>query len=241
MKQETIIELNKIIEQYNSVITVVDNEAHELEEDGERAYGGYVRATKGRLQEYITKRLIEIAWGIELNQDMNRLNINSIKINIPINQFYIANFPSYLQEYIRNHLNEYFYGLSVDRQIFIDGNFISGIECKAYTENAMLKRILVDFMLLKTQIPNLICHLFQLESMLGGDYSQLNDLEYGSTVSNTIMSYFPTVKLNILTFIEGERNVNKPIHNPLYYKPLPLQSLEKGINIICSDLSTYAR
>lgn len=241
MKKATIDALNDIIKEYDTVIKVVDSEAHSLNEDGERAYGGYIRATKGRLQEHITKRLIEISWGIELNQNMSRLDINSTKIDIPINKFYISHLPDYLQDYIKKHLTEYFYGLSVDRQIFIDNIFVSGIECKAYTENAMLKRILVDFMLLKTKYENINCHLFQLESMLGGDYSKLNDNEYGSKVSHTIMSYFPTVNLDILTFIEGERDVKKPIHDKRYYKPLPLKSLKKGINIIVNDLIKFSK
>lgn len=241
MKNSTISELKNIIKEYDTVIKVVDNKAHKLDEDGDRAYGGYIRATKGKLQEHITRRLIEIAWCYELGQDESRLEINSTKINIPINNVYIDKLPQYLQKYVNTHLDEYYYGLSVDRQIFIDGNFITGIECKAYTENAILKRILVDFMLLKTKYPNLNCHLFQLESMLGGDYSRLNEKEYGSKVSHTIMSYFPNINLNILTFIEGERKVDQPIHNIKFYKPLPIKSLEKGIKILINDLINYKK
>lgn len=239
MEKSTISELQNIIQEYDTVIKVVDKDAHQLDERDDRAYGGYIRTTKGKLQEHITERLIDIAWCCELGQDQKRLNINSIKINIPINRIFIDKLPHYLREYINAHIDDYFYGLSVDKQIFIDNKFISGIECKAYTENAMLKRILVDFMLLKTKFSDIKCHLFQLESMLGGDYSQLNDVEFGSAASNTIMSYFPNVNLNILTFINGERKVEKPIHK--FYKPLPFKSLEKGIKILANDLKPYVK
>ena len=33
----------------------------------------------------------------------------------------------------------------------------------------MIKRILIDFHLLKTIFPNISCYLFQLESQLGGE------------------------------------------------------------------------
>jgi len=56
---------------------------------------------------------------------------------------------------------------------------IMGIECKAYTENAMLKRILVDFTLLKSIVPKANCVLLQLESQLTGDYSKpMNKIIY---------------------------------------------------------------
>ncbi|MBR1375224.1 MAG: hypothetical protein IJ566_03980 [Cardiobacteriaceae bacterium] len=93
----------------------------------------------------------------------------------------------------------------------------------------MLKRILVDFMLLKTQCPQLHCFLFQLESMLGGDYSAINQISFGSTATHSIMSYFENVDLNIFTFIKGERNVERPINKPEYFKPLEKSSLESAI------------
>lgn len=58
-----------------------------------------------------------------------------------------------------------------DVQMFIEERFALVMECKAYTENAMLKRILVDFTLLKNVYPDLSFVLLQLESQLGGDYS----------------------------------------------------------------------
>ncbi len=100
-----------------------------------------------------------------------------------------------------------------------------GIECKTYTENAMLKRIMVDFTLLKNVLPNLKCVLLQLESQLAGDYSQVNKkIIYGSHSTHTIMSYFD-VDLYILTLLEGERKVDEPIHQHTYYKELKKDSI----------------
>lgn len=88
-----------------------------------------------------------------------------------------------MKDYIKAHKKDYYYGLSVDKHIFIDSKFVMGIECKAYTENAMIKRILVDFHLLKTVFPKISCYLFQLESQLGG-----------------------------VTLLKGGRDINRPIH-----------------------------
>lgn len=112
-----------------------------------------------------------------------------------------------------------------------------GIECKAYTENAMLKRILVDFHLLKTLHPNISCYLFQLESQLGGDYSALPETLLGSKSTHSIMSYFESVNLNIVTLLKGERDINQPIHKN--FKPLEEENLNKTIKLMENELKVY--
>ncbi len=129
--------------------------------------------------------------------------------------------------------------MSVDKQVSIDDKFVIAIECKAYTENAMIKRILVDFSLLKTVFPNISCYLFQLESQLGGDYCDLDDVIFGSKPTHTLMSYFPGVKLKIFTFLRGERKIDMPIHKPEYFKPLEKIQIEKAIIILSADLQKY--
>jgi len=55
----------------------------------------------------------------------------------------------------------------------------------------MLKRILVDCMLIKRKYPDVRFALLQLESQLGGDYSQIfKDIHYGSPSTHTLLSYF---------------------------------------------------
>ena len=75
MKQTTQQSIQEIINTFNTVIGVMEGTAHEKDNAGERAYGGVVRATKGKLQEFITQKLIETAWIDELKQDKNRLSI----------------------------------------------------------------------------------------------------------------------------------------------------------------------
>lgn len=226
--------IDEIIAHYDAVIKVLDNKA---KEQSNRAYGGMVREVKGALQEFITEQLVRLAWE-ELGGESSRLEINSKKIRIPIKDDYIARLKDKkVRDYINEHKKDYWYGLSVDKHIFIDGVFVMGLECKAYAENAMIKRILVDFHMLKTLYPNISCHLFQLESQLGGDYSQLPDTVYGCTHTHSIMSYFSDVDLYITTLLRGERKINSPIHKS--FKPLEKQVLEKAVTFLQGFLKEY--
>lgn len=227
--------IEQIIQDYNSVVKVIEGDA--LAQNN-RSYVGMIRSVKGRLQEHITERIVKIAWR-NLKGDPNSLTINSDKIKLPIRDDYINKIKNQnVKEYIIRNKNDYCYKLSVDKHIFINKKFVIGIECKAYTENAMLKRVLIDFHLLKTIYPNISCYLFQLESQLGGDYSDLSkQITYGSKSSHSIMSYFENVELNIFTFLNGERNINKPIHK--FFKPLEKNVVDIAIKIIQNDLRQY--
>ena len=241
MKYKTRKSLEEIIKTYQTVIGVMEEKANEHNEDKSRAYGGVIRATKGKLQEFITHRLIESAWVCELEQDPERLDINSKKIPIYIKNNYLNSLPNYIREHIEANIDDYYYNLSVDKHVFVDNNLLFAVECKSYTENAMLKRIMVDFMLLKTVFPNLKCFLFQLESMLGGDYSKDLHTPLGSVQSHSIMSYFDSVQLNIFTFIYGERNVDRPINKPEFFKPLEISALKNGLNAIKEVFIDYLK
>jgi len=50
----------------------------------------------------------------------------------------------------------------------------------------------------------------QLESQLGGDYSTDKDIIFGSRSTHTLLSHFD-IDLNIITLLEGERKVKRPI------------------------------
>lgn len=228
-----------IIAAYDDVVKGVDENA--AKEKG-RAYGGIVRARKGKLQESITEEIIKAAWE-NIGGSEPLLSVNSKKIRIPIKEDYVSRIEN---EEVRNHIlsnmPEYYYLASVDKQVFVDGNFVIGIECKAYTENAMMKRILVDFTLLKTKFPDISCYLFQLESQLSGDYSgNPGGSKLGSKRTHTLMSYFPEVDLQICTLLEGERKVDEPIHKPEFFKPLTEAGVREAIELLSDDLKQYRR
>jgi len=236
MANEIKKEIQKIINNYDTVIKAVDKKARK---NKKRAYGGMIRAIIGDLvQNGIAKKLILIAW-ILLGKDPRRISFPSKKIKIPIKKEYIEKIESpIIKKFLFDNINKCWYGQKTDLHVFIDGKFVMAIECKAYTENAMMKRILVDFTLLKEIYSNLDCVLFQLESQLGGDYSSLGDITLGSFSTHTLLSFF-NIDLVIITLLRGERKVDQPIHLPEYYKPLTKENLCKAIQVFKGLLEKY--
>jgi hypothetical protein len=229
-------EIQKIINNYETVIKNIDKKARE---NKKRAYGGIVRATIGDLvQNGIAKKLILIAWNL-LGKDPKRISFPNKKVKIPIKKEYIEKIKNpEIKKFLLDNIDKCWYGQKTDLHVFIDGKFIMAVECKAYTENAMMKRILVDFTLLKEVYPNLDCVLFQLESQLGGDYSDLGDITFGSFPTHTLLSFF-NIDLVIITLLRGERKVDQPIHFPEYYKPLTKESLYRAIDVLKGLLEKY--
>jgi len=229
-------EIQEIIDAYNKLVRNIDGRATDSS-DG-RAYGGIVRSGKGNLVESIAKILVQLAWK-RLKQNPNRLKIVGRRIKIPIKKEYMENLDDEeVKKHIKENLDDYFYPYKPDVLVTIDDEVILEIECKSYTENAMFKRILVDATLLKTQFPEMQFVLLELESQLGGDYSELKDITLGSTSTHTLLSYFD-IEMHIITLVEGERKVDKPIHKPEFFKPLTRESLEKAVKIIYDILKEY--
>ena len=228
----------ELIRSYDILVGGIEEEALD---DEERAYGGIVRSAKGKLVEQMAPHIVRLAWD-ECGGDPDRLSIDDVRTYpVPIQQAYVANLPEDVRSYINARIESHTYPARVDRHVFIDEEFVMGIECKSYAENAMLKRILIDFRLLKSLHPDLICCLLQLESMLGGDYSQpLAETHFGSPSSHTLMSFFPEVELNVLTLLEGERNVRRPIHQSEYFKEMQPEILDNVIDRLAALMAPFA-
>lgn len=80
-KAEIQDKIRDIISDYTNLVKGIDNEAHHNED---RAYGGIIRAEKGKLVEEMTARMVQIAWIDVLKQNENRLQINKRKVPINI-------------------------------------------------------------------------------------------------------------------------------------------------------------
>lgn len=238
MKRHNSISLDKLIEVVNNKIQGIEIIA---QVDNERAYGGIIRAAKGKLLEELCKELVKIAWD-ELGGIEKSLSFPSQKIPIPLKVEYLSKIKSSeVKNWIKDNYNNFIFKAQVDVHVFIKNEFALGIECKAYTENAMLKRILVDFTLLKTVYPTMQCALLQLESQLTGDYSQIKkEITYGSYSTHTLMSYFD-IDLNIITLLEGERKVDEPIHKPQFFKMLEKEALMRTIEKIKELLKPFSK
>lgn len=221
--------IQDIIDAYNTVIGRID--ANGISRRNGRAYGGIVRAGKGKLVVNIGKALVQLVWE-NLHQSPNTLQLVGKQIRVPIDRGYVARLKDpYVREHITRNIKNYYYGCRPDILVSVNHNPVVEIQCKAFTENAMLKRILVDATLLKSVYPDMRFLLLQLESQLGGDFSQLQDAILGSRSTHTLLSYFD-IDLHIITLLEGERKVDRPIHKPGFFKPLKRESLEWAVTAI---------
>lgn len=169
---------------------------------------GAVRYTKGKIVEDITKDIAKVAWS-KISSDESRLRIDKKKITIKT--------------------NDEVYKLSQDLHIFIDNVFRISVECKSYTEVAMYKRILVDATLLKKAVPTINAFfVVQLENFLGGDYGVKIEAE-GSDSVITLNRVFPKVNISVITLLDGDRHIKKPLHIPEHFKPLRDERLNHAI------------
>ena len=201
---------------------------------------GEIRSAKGRLVETLAKGICSIAWE-EAGGHPDDLSFQDRRrYGIPIQPEYIETVPPEVNRHILENEDEYFYDAQVDVHMYIRKEFVMSVECKSYSENAMLKRILVDFRLLKSLYPDIVCCLLQLENMLGGDYSQpLASPQLGSPRSHVLMSHFPEVSLNVMTLLERDRKIKEPIHDPAYFKELKPESLDHAINRFSQLLTPF--
>lgn len=232
-----IPKIAEVLRAYNLLVRNIDEDAHANK--GGRAYGGVIRSGKGALVESIAKTIVEIAWH-NIGGAASRLSFERKQIIVPVQRAYIAKISDKeIRAYINKHIRNYSYKFKTDVHVNIDNALAVGIECKAYTENAMIKRIAVDFMFLRQAHPNANTVLFQLESQLGGDYSAIKKQKhYGSYSTHTILSYFD-IDLNIITLLEGDRKVDEPIHKEKFYKKLAPSSLIRAIKVFENLLKKF--
>ncbi len=229
---------DEIIAAYNALVRGIDSRAVA---SADRAYGGIIRAGKGELVENITSALVTIAWEDVLAQDPSRLAINKTKMPIGVKDEYIDRISDpRVREYVTQNRASMIYKFGTDVQVFIDGNLVLPIECKAYTENAMLKRILFDAVLMKEAVGTETYYLVQLESQLGGDYSALNEVTFGSPATHALLSRV-NVDLKIITLLRGERHVDRPIHKAEYFKELHRERLQYAVGLFAEAMRGYVR
>ena len=219
--------INRIINEYTTTVLGIQRQT---EEEVGRAAGGVMRSSKGKVVEEISKLIIKQAW-LEAGGNLGRLRFGNETYKIYVREEYITMLPEFLQQEYRADRESVFYRAKVDTHVFIDSKFVMGIECKAYTENAMLKRILIDLHLLKTLFPELICCLLQLETFLGGNNTEPSiNSQIANNSTYTLMSFFPNVELQIMTLLEGSRDIDRPIHKQEYFKQMKPEYVKHAIN-----------
>ena len=193
--------------------------------------GGQIRGAKGRLTENLLEAIVSLAWH-EIGGEVNRFKIEKLRVPVLINENYVKNLmPESTRNYVAQNVDQYIFRLELDKVVEIDNRLVLAIECKAYTENTMLRRILRDCELTLITNPKLRFCLFQLENSLGGDYGDPNKLEYlGSKSTHTLMSHSPTISLKIITLLDGNHGQTGSIHIPEYFKKLPIKNVRTCVS-----------
>ena len=179
--------------------------------------GGTLRSKKGTLGETLCEIIVKRAWK-DIGGSLSRIYVGR-------------------QLYKISDKRGNVYRIGQDKQVYIDGEFILSIECKAYTEVAMYKRIIVDSLLLKSKFPELKFCIFQLESMLGGDYETNPSHPIGSPSVNVLNDFFPGIKIEILTMLDGGREIKREIHKEEFYKPLAEARVQYALDYFKKILS----
>ena len=104
----------------------------------------------------------------------------------------------------------------------------------------MIKRILIDFNLLKTLFPDLVFKFLQLETQLVDDHTTLS---IESIIANkstyTLMSYFPNLDLQIMPLLEGKRMMDQPIHEPQNFKEMKPNFVEHVVRHFSELLTPF--
>ena len=188
---------------------------------------GQIRGAKGALGENMVDAIVSLAWH-KIGGGANRFDIRKRTRKITINEDYIQNLrPDVIRNHIRKNKGKYIYKIELDRAVEIDNTLVLGIECKSYIDNAMFKRTLKDFeLVVKLLYPELLFCIFQLENGLGGDYGEASKLEHlGSESTHTLLSHTPTVHLEIITLLDGNRKSDREIHKRQHFKVLPIKNL----------------
>ena len=205
--------------------------------DNNRKIGGILRSNTGIFVEYAAHSIALMAWK-DLGGDMDKIRVSKEKILVPVKEEYIESQSEEIKSFLDSRQNKG-YQCSVDKHVYIENELVLAIECKAYAENAMLKRIITDMGFIKSTYPAAKCYLFMLESQLGGDYSELKENPLGSYSSHAIISNTGVKDFKILPHVKGDRLVKAPIFERKFYKPISKRMLDRTLKLFKNDLIKY--
>ncbi len=227
--------IDELLEAYNSLVEDVDFKV----QDRQRASGGIERSIKGSFVEAFARGLVKRAW-FNLTGDISDLRTNKGAVTVPLKKDYLKRVQDKeVAGYIKKNIKDYSYKFKIDVPVYIRENLVMAIECKSYAENAMIKRVLIDGSFIKEMSPDAEVVLFQFESQLGGDYSDIfKEKKFGSASTHTLMSYFDYT-LHIITLLEGDRKVNQPIHKKEFFKPMKREILEDALAFFTTHLKKH--
>lgn len=108
----------------------------------------------------------------------------------------------------------------VDVHIYLNGDFVAVIECKAYLDSCYYVRVCDDFKMFKKFNYNVKNYIFTLENAIGEDTKLFTDF---------INEYICD---NIFYILDGKRTSSKPVYDIKHKKTINKNELTKFIDLI---------
>ena len=217
----------------NQIILSAENKVDLIKKRTSRASGGIKRMAKGDLVEEIYSRIIKFCLDekkskLKLINKMGNLpkNVNKVPI-LKVSQNYInLKNLKFTDKELATGYEDKFDGFIIDNQ---DIKFV--LEYKAYSENTMLKRCLVDASIAQIFDKNInycLCllqsHLYQNERLIGYNAHSLMDFFYQKF----------KVNVDILILVKEPRVVNEDIIKKKYQ--IDYELLEDAVNYFLNNL-----
>ena len=217
----------------NQIILSAENKVDLIKKRTSRASGGIKRMAKGDLVEEIYSRIIKFCLNekkskLKLINKMGNLpkNVNKVPI-LKVSQNYInLKNLKFTDKELATGYEDKFDGFIIDNQ---DIKFV--LEYKAYSENTMLKRCLVDASIAQIFDKNInycLCllqsHLYQNQRLIGYNAHSLMDFFYQKF----------KVNVDILILVKEPRVVNEDIIKKKYQ--IDYELLEDAVNYFLNNL-----
>lgn len=217
----------------NQIILSAENKVDLIKKRTSRASGGIKRMAKGDLVEEIYSRIIKFCLDekkskLKLINKMGNLpkNVNKVPI-LKVSQNYInLKNLKFTDKELATGYEDKFDGFIIDNQ---DIKFV--LEYKAYSENTMLKRCLVDASIAQIFDKNInycLCllqsHLHQNERLIGYNAHSLMDFFYQKF----------KVNVDILILVKEPRVINEDIIKKKYQ--IDYELLEDAVNYFLNNL-----
>ena len=217
----------------NQIILSAENKVDLIKKRTSRASGGIKRMAKGDLVEEIYSRIIKFCLDekkskLKLINKMGNLpkNVNKVPI-LKVSQNYInLKNLKFTDKELATGYEDKFDGFIIDNQ---DIKFV--LEYKAYSENTMLKRCLVDASIAQIFNKNInycLCllqsHLYQNQRLIGYNAHSLMDFFYQKF----------KVNVDILILVKEPRVVNEDIIKKKYQ--IDYELLEDAVNYFLNNL-----
>ena len=217
----------------NQIILSAENKVDLIKKRTSRASGGVKRMAKGDLVEEIYSRIIKFCLDekkskLKLINKMGNLpkNVNKVPI-LKVSQNYInLKNLKFTDKELATGYEDKFDGFIIDNQ---DIKFV--LEYKAYSENTMLKRCLVDASIAQIFDKNInycLCllqsHLYQNQRLIGYNAHSLMDFFYQKF----------KVNVDILILVKEPRVVNEDIIKKKYQ--IDYELLEDAVNYFLNNL-----